>query len=324
MVEESRSTVHGRTPKNMAHIPAGRFAMGGTDFYLEERPVREVEVGEFWMDEHPVTNAEFRRFVKATGHVTVAERTPDAADFPGADPAALVPGSQVFVPTAGPVPLDDWTRWWRWVPGADWWHPDGPGSTPHGRERHPVVHVGYEDALAYAHWAGKDLPTEAEWEYAARGGIDGATYPWGNEFMPRGKVMANTWHGRFPWENLRPHGFDRTSPVRRFPPNGYGLYDVAGNVWEWTRTPWAASHAEPADDQPHCCGPGHEQVGEEDRRVIKGGSHLCAPSYCHRYRPAARQGHAVRSSAGHVGFRCVLRSQLDDGTSTATTSALRS
>lgn len=324
MVEESRSTVHGRTPKNMAHIPAGRFAMGGTDFYLEERPVREVEVGEFWMDEHPVTNAEFRRFVKATGHVTVAERTPDAADFPGADPAALVPGSQVFVPTAGPVPLDDWTRWWRWVPGADWWHPDGPGSTPHGRERHPVVHVGYEDALAFAHWAGKDLPTEAEWEYAARGGIDGATYPWGNEFMPRGKVMANTWHGRFPWENLRPHGFDRTSPVRRFPPNGYGLYDVAGNVWEWTRTPWAASHAEPADDQPHCCGPGHEQVGEEDRRVIKGGSHLCAPSYCHRYRPAARQGHAVRSSAGHVGFRCVLRSQLDDGTSTATTSALRS
>ena len=324
MLEETRSTTLGHLPKNMVHIGAGRFAMGGTDFYPEERPVREVEVGEFWMDEHPVTNAEFRRFVKAIGHVTVAGRSPDAADFPDANPAALVPGSQVFAPAAGPVPLDNWTRWWRWVPGADWRHPDGPGSTLHGRERHPVVNVGYEDALAYARWAGKDLPTEAEWEYAARGGIDGATYPWGNEFMPRGKVMANTWHGRFPWENLRPHGFDRTSPVRRFPPNGYGLYDVAGNVWEWTRTPWAASHAEPADDQPHCCGPGHEQVGEEDRRVIKGGSHLCAPSYCHRYRPAARQGHAVRSSASHVGFRCVLRIHLDEETSAATPSAPRS
>lgn len=307
MAEQTRSTLRGHAPKNMVRIPAGRFAMGGTDFYPEEGPVREIEVGEFWIDEHPVTNAEFRRFVKANGLVTVAERTPDATDFPGADPAELVPGSQVFVPTTGPVPLDDWTRWWRWVPGADWRHPEGPWSTLHGRERHPVVHVGYEDALAYARWAGKDLPTEAEWEYAARGGIEGATYPWGVEFMPRGKVMANTWHGRFPWENQRPHGFDRTSPVRRFPPNGYGLYDVAGNVWEWTRTPWTASHAEPADDQPHCCGPGHEQVGEEDRRVMKGGSHLCAPSYCHRYRPAARQGHAVRSTTSHLGFRCVLR-----------------
>ena len=307
MLEETRSTVHGRAPKNMVRIPAGRFTMGGTDFYPEERPARKVDVGEFWMDEHPVTNAEFRRFVKATGHITVAERVPDAADFPGANPAMLVPGSQVFVPTEGPVPLDDWTRWWCWVPGADWRQPEGPGSTLHGRERHPVVHVGYEDALAYAQWAGKDLPTEAEWEYSARGGFDGATYPWGNEFMPRGKIMANTWHGRFPWENLRPHGLDRTSPVRQFPPNGYGLYDVSGNVWEWTRTEWTASHAEFAEAVPHCCGPSHDQVTEEDRRVIKGGSHLCAPSYCHRYRPAARQGHAVRSSTGHVGFRCVLR-----------------
>jgi formylglycine-generating enzyme required for sulfatase activity len=281
--------------------------MGSSDFYPEERPVREVDVGEFWMDEHPVLNAEFRRFVKDSGHVTVAERAPDPADFPGADPAVLVPGSQVFIPTSGPVPLDDWTRWWRWVPGTDWRHPLGPSSTLHGRERHPVVHIGYEDALAYAQWSGKDLPTEAEWEYAARGGLGGATYPWGDEFMPGGRVMANSWHGRFPWENLRPHGFDRTSPVGRFPPNGYGLYDVAGNVWEWTRSNWTGMHAELVATRPACCAPSHDHVSEEDRRVIKGGSHLCAPSYCHRYRPAARQGHAVRSTTGHLGFRCVLR-----------------
>jgi len=290
----------------MVWVPPGRFMMGSTDFYPEERPVREETMAGFWIDEHPVTNAEFRRFVKETGHVTVAERAPDAADFPGADPADLVPGSQVFMPTPGPVPLDDWTRWWHWVPGADWRHPLGPGSTLHGLERHPVVHVGHEDALAYARWMGKDLPTEAEWEYAARGGLDGAVYPWGDEFMPRGKVMANTWHGRFPWENLRPHAFDRTSPVGRFPPNGYGLYDVAGNVWEWTRSAWTDTHGEPVDTAPACCSPDN-QLGEEDRRVIKGGSHLCAPSYCHRYRPAARQGHTVRSTTSHLGFRCVLR-----------------
>ena len=295
------------SPKNMVQVPAGRFMMGSRDFYPEERPIREVEVGGFWLDEHPVTNAEFRRFVKSTGHVTIAEQAPDPADFPGADPADLVPGSQVFTASSGPVPLDDWTRWWRWVPGADWRHPLGPDSKLDGRDRHPVVHIGYEDALAYARWAGKDLATEAEWEYAARGGLDGATYSWGDEFMPRGKVMANTWHGRFPWENLRPHGFDRTSPIGRFPPNGYGLYDVAGNVWEWTRSTWTSTHAGPVDTMPACCGPGHEHVREEDRRVIKGGSHLCAPSYCHRYRPAARQGHAVRSTTSHLGFRCVLR-----------------
>jgi formylglycine-generating enzyme len=293
--------------KNMVRVPGGRFLMGSDDFYPEERPIGEVEVGGFWVDEHPVTNAEFRRFVNDTGHVTVAELAPDPAEFPGADPDLLVPGSQVFTRTSGPVPLGDWARWWRWVPGADWRHPLGPGSTLHGLERHPVVHIGYEDALAYVRWAGKDLPTEAEWEYAARGGLDGARYPWGDEFMPRGKVMANTWHGRFPWENLRPHGFDRTSPVGRFAPNGYGLYDVAGNVWEWTRSQWTGPHAEPVEVGPTCCTPAREQVHEEDRTVIKGGSHLCAPSYCHRYRPAARQGHAVRSTTSHVGFRCVVR-----------------
>jgi sulfatase modifying factor 1 len=291
----------------MVRIPGGRFRMGSGDFYPEERPVREVEVASLWVDADPVTNAEFGRFAKATGHVTVAERRPDRADFPGASPAQLVPGSLVFAGTAGPVPLHDWTAWWRWVPGADWRHPEGPGSTLHGRALHPVVHIGYEDALAYAGWAGKDLPTEEEWEYAARGGIAGATYAWGEEFMPGGKVMANTWHGRFPWENLKPRGDHRTSPVRRFPPNGYGLYDVAGNVWEWTRSPWTEGHDAASTAMPACCSPQVEHLVETDRRVTKGGSHLCAPTYCHRYRPAARQGHTVRSTTGHIGFRCVRR-----------------
>ena len=225
--------------KGTVLVRGGSFRMGGTDFYPEEQPVRDADVADLWVDEHPVTNAAFRRFAKDTGHVTVAERVPDAADLPDADPELLVAGSQVFVPPAGPVPLDDWTRWWAWVPGASWRHPDGPGSTLHGKDLHPVVHIGLEDATAYARWAGSRLPTEAEWEHAARGGLDGATYAWGEEFMPRGRVMANTWHGRFPYENLAPHGFTRTSPVKRFPANGFGLYDVTGNVWEWTSSAWA-------------------------------------------------------------------------------------
>jgi formylglycine-generating enzyme len=289
---------------SMVLVRGGTFAMGSDAFYPEESPVREVAVDDLWVGEHPVTNAQFRRFVKDTGHVTVAERAPDAADFPGADTALLVPGSQVFTPTPGPVPLDDWTRWWRWQPGADWRHPEGPGSTLHGRDLHPVVHVGYEDAQAYVRWCGKDLPTEAEWEHAARGGLERATYPWGDEFQPRGRVMANTWHGRFPYENLRPHGFLGTSPVRSFPPNGYGLYDVVGNVWEWTNSQWSDKPDE--ESVRACCAPQQETM-EEERRITKGGSHLCAPSYCHRYRPAARQGHAVRSTTGHLGFRCVIR-----------------
>ncbi len=292
------------TRKGMVLVPGGAFAMGSADFYPEESPVREVTVDDVWVDQHPVTNAQFRRFVKDTGHVTVAEHAPNPEDFPGADARLLVAGSQVFTPSSGPIPLNDWTRWWRWQPGADWRHPEGPGSTLNGRELHPVVHVGWEDALAYARWSGKDLPTEAEWEHAARGGLAGATYPWGNDFQPRGRVMANTWHGRFPFENLRPHGFAGTSPVRSFPPNGYGLYDVAGNVWEWTTSRWSNQPVDGA--APACCAPQHE-VTEEERRITKGGSHLCAPSYCHRYRPAARQGHAVRSTTGHLGFRCIVR-----------------
>jgi len=293
--------------KGMVLVPGGTSTLGSLDFYPEERPLRQVTVPDLWVDEHPVTNAQFRRFVKDTGHVTVAERSPEPADFPGADPVDLVPGSQVFVGTPGPVPLDDWTRWWAWVPGADWRHPAGPGSTLHGRDLHPVVHVGYEDASAYATWAGKSLPTEAQWEHAARGGLDRATYPWGDEFIPGGRLMANTWQGRFPYENLAAPGADRTTPVKRFPPNGYGLYDVAGNVWEWTATAWGS--ASETAGRPACCTPG--RLGEADRFVMKGGSHLCAPSYCHRYRPAARQGQAVRSTTGHLGFRCVRPAGAD-------------
>jgi formylglycine-generating enzyme len=282
--------------------------MGSDDFYPEESPVVATTVGDLWVDEHPVTNAAFRRFVADTGHVTVAERSPDPADFPDADPDLLVPGSQVFVPTAGPVPLDDWTRWWAWVPGADWRHPEGPDSTLHGRELHPVVHVGLEDATAFARWAGARLPTEAEWEHAARGGLTSQTYAWGEQFMPKGRPMANTWHGRFPFENLAPHGFTRTSPVKRFPPNGYGLYDVTGNVWEWTSSPWTSTHGVEGAANPvppsACCGP--TPMNEHDRYVMKGGSHLCAPSYCHRYRPAARQAHGPRDTTSHLGFRCVV------------------
>jgi formylglycine-generating enzyme len=300
------TTVERTARHGAALVPGGQFWMGSDQFYPEEGPVRSARVPDLWVDEHPVTNAAFRRFVKDTGHVTVAEQPPESGDFPGADVADLVPGSLVFTPTDGPVPLDDWTRWWRWTPGAQWRHPDGPGSTLHGRDLHPVVHVGFEDAAAYAAWAGRRLPTEAEWEHAARGGLDQAIYAWGDDPAPRGRVMANRWFGRFPWENLHPHGFERTSPVKRFPANGYGLYDVTGNVWEWTTTGWPAS--EPVDDEPSghgCCAPHRSELTEHARRVIKGGSHLCAPSYCLRYRPAARQGQEVRSSTGHVGFRCV-------------------
>jgi formylglycine-generating enzyme required for sulfatase activity len=302
----------------MVRVPGGTFLMGSNDFYREERPVHRVAVGGFWMDEHPVTVAEFRRFVKATGHVTVAERAPEADDYPGADPDLLVPGSLVFRQPAGPVPLDDVRGWWAWVPGATWRRPRGPESTVAGRERDPVVHVAHADADAYARWAGKELPTEAEWELAARGGLEGAVFPWGDELTPRGRTLANTWQGVFPWQSLKPDGCRGTSPVKSFPPNGYGLYDVVGNVWEWTADYFTPRHPDHAGEA--CCVPRDPRVttpepshglGQPDdripRRVIKGGSHLCAPNYCLRYRPAARQGETVETSTCHIGFRCVVR-----------------
>jgi formylglycine-generating enzyme len=306
-----------RVLRDMVWIPGGEFTMGSDAFYPEEGPPRRAAVDGFWMDEHPVTNAEFRRFVAATGQTTTAEVAPTIEEYPDADPALLVPGSLVFAPTAGPVDLRDFRNWWRWTPGAFWRRPEGPGSNVGGRERHPVVQVSYGDACAYARWAGKDLPTEAEWERAARGGLEGKVFAWGDAFAPRGRMMANTWQGAFPWQNLATDGFVGTSPIRSFAPNGFGLCDVTGNTWEWT-SDWYV----PARPQSHargaCCAPdnphqdsaaGGDGSGERiPRKVIKGGSHLCAPNYCLRYRPAARQSEAIDTSTSHIGFRCVVRS----------------
>jgi sulfatase modifying factor 1 len=308
--------------KGMSRVPGGTFSMGSHDFYPEERPVRRVAVDGFWMDEHPVTNAQFRRFVKDTGYVTVAERQLDPEEYPDADPSLLVPGSLVFHKTRGPVDLRNVGNWWSYLPGACWRHPEGEGSNLGGRERHPVVHVAHEDAETYARWAGKELPTEAEWEFAARGGLEGKTYAWGDEFSPRGKMMANTWQGQFPWQNLKTDRYEGTSPVKTYPPNGYGLYDVTGNVWEWTSDYFSIPPSEEATGP--CCIPKNPRVDSAEsshavgqpgehipRRVIKGGSHLCAPNYCLRYRPAARQGEAVDTSTSHLGFRCIARSEKD-------------
>lgn len=300
------SNVSALVNKDMVSLPGGTFAMGSEEFYAEEGPVRDVTVAPFAIDRHPVTVREFRRFVIQTGHVTEAERAPNPAHYPDADPELLVPGSLIFQPTAGPVSLRDPRAWWRYVPGACWHAPEGPGSTVNGRHRHPVTHIAYEDARAYAAWAGKELPTEAEWEYAARGGLAGERFAWGEEIAPNGRMMANWWQGRFPWENLRLDGYEGTSPVGAFASNGFGLFDMCGNVWEWTvdrfTTPAAAATAS-------CCTP---PVPEAiPRNTIKGGSHLCAPSYCLRFRPAARQGEAIDTSTSHIGFRCVVRDRRD-------------
>jgi len=295
----------------MRRLEGGTFAMGSDEFYPEERPVHRVSVDAFWIDEHPVTAADFRRFVRETGYTTVAERPLEAADYPDADPELLVPGSVVFRKTTGPVELNDVRNWWEYVPGAYWKKPAGPGSTINGRDRHPVVQVAYEDAEEYATWAGKSLPTEAEWEYAARGGLDGARFAWGEDEVPNGTRMANTWQGDFPWRNSKDDGFEGTSPVGSFAPNGYGLHDMCGNVWEWTSDFFRMQHDDEVDRP--CCVPRNPRVSAPQsaepipRRVIKGGSHLCAPSYCLRYRPAARQGETVDTSTGHIGFRCVVR-----------------
>lgn len=288
----------------MIWVAGGTFLIGSDRFYPEERPVRRESVRGFWMDAHPVTNAAFRAFVDATGYVTLAERPPDPSVYADADPSLLVPGSSVFRKPRGPVDLRDSRIWWDYLPGADWRHPEGPDSDLAGRDDHPAVHVAYEDAYAFAHWAGKALPTEAEWEFAARGGLEGATYAWGDDFMPDGRAMANTWQGRFPWENLKEDGYEGTSPVHAFPANGYGLYDMIGNVWEWTASLFAP-HA--AGDPAHSCCAASKLDHRFARRVVKGGSHLCAPNYCLRYRPAARQGQSVDTSTSHIGFRCIVR-----------------
>jgi len=300
----------------MALIPGGTFTMGSNAHYPEEAPAHRVTVGPFRMDRHTVTNKEFRRFVNTTGYVTLAEKPANAADYPGAKPEMLAPSSVVFRKADGPIDLRNPYNWWTYVAGADWRHPRGPDSSLQGLWDHPVVHVAYEDAEAYAKWAGKELPSEAEWEFAARGGLEGAEFCWGEELMPGGKPHANTWQGEFPWQNELADGFEWTAPVGSFPPNGYGLYDMAGNVWEWT-TDWYQEHSQ--IDSP-CCTITNPRGGERDksfdprtpdvkvpRKVMKGGSYLCAPNYCRRYRPAARMAQGVDTSTCHLGFRCIVR-----------------
>jgi formylglycine-generating enzyme len=304
--------------REMAWIEGGEFRMGSDAHYPEEAPAHYVRVKGFFVDPCPVTNRQFATFVAATGYHTVAERMPNPADYPGALPHMLKPGSLVFRKTRGPVDLRNLSNWWEWKPGAYWRHPEGRGSSVAGRLDHPVVHVAFEDAEAYANWAGKVLPTEAEWEFAARGGLDDAEFVWGDEFAPESRQMANTWQGEFPWQNLCADGFERTSPVGVFPANGYGLFDMAGNVWEWTADWFSARHS--ADAPKACCIPENPRGGPEagsydqcnpsvriPRKVVKGGSFLCAPNYCRRYRPAARHAQPIDTGMSHVGFRCVVR-----------------
>ena len=296
----------------MVWVPGGTFLMGSDQHYPEEAPAHPVTVEGFWMDRCAVTNAEFRRFVEATRYVTVAEQAPDPAAYPGADPALLVPGSAVFRKPKGPVPLDDPYQWWFTVPGASWRHPRGPQSSLKGLDQHPVVHVAWADVEVYAAWAGKELPSEAAWERAARGGLESAEYAWGDELTPGGRHMANVWQGEFPVRNDVADGYDYTAPVRSFPPNGFGLFEMTGNVWEWT-SDWYQDHGGIAIA---CCsgdapGRGDREASidaPEDgilRKVMKGGSHLCAPNFCRRYRPAARMAQAVDTSTSHLGFRCI-------------------
>ncbi|WP_157007735.1 formylglycine-generating enzyme family protein [Agromyces laixinhei] len=301
----------------MARIEGGTFRMGSAEFYADETPVHERTVAPFGLDLHPVTNEQFGAFVEATGYVTVAERPLDPVDFPGVDPADLVPGGLVFTPTAGPVDLREWRQWWRWGAGASWRHPFGPEASAAfvdslaDRPTHPVVQVSFADASAYAEWAGKRLPTEAEFEFAARGGLDGARFAWGDEEFPGGRLMVNRWQGSFPYRNTGAEGWVGTSPVMTFPANGYGLFDVTGNVWEWTTDFYTARHnppgaeAVPAERRPNLLAAASAEPGSRiPRRVLKGGSHLCSPDYCLRYRPSARSPQADDSATTHIGFRC--------------------
>jgi sulfatase modifying factor 1 len=303
----------------MRRLPGGVFTMGSERFYPEERPVRRVRVDPFWIDEIPVTNRDFAAFVDAAGYRTFAETAPDPADYPGMPVEMARAGSLVFERTDRPVDLEDASQWWAFRFGADWRHPLGPESSIDGLEDHPVVHIAHEDAEAYADWAGKALPTEAEWEYAARGGLDGSEFAWGDELAPGGLMLANYWQGLFPFANQLLDGWERTSPVRTYPPNGHGLFDMIGNVWEWT-SDWYSSPRLPRKAKGSCCVPANPRGARErdsydpcdpniriGRKVMKGGSHLCAANYCQRYRPAARFAQPVDSSTSHIGFRCVIR-----------------
>lgn len=303
-------------PDGMIWIEGGEFRMGSERFYPEEAPLRRVKVDGFWIDETPVTNRQFAAFVAATGHVTTAEIPPDPKDYPGMLPGMERAGSLVFRKSATPVDTSNPANWWAFEFGADWRHPYGQDSSLDGLEDHPVVHVSWTDAAAYARWAGKDLPTEAEWEFAARGGIEGAEYAWGDQLAPGGAMLANFWQGLFPLANTMADGWERTSPVRTYPANGYGLYDMIGNTWEWTQDWWVENRKKGSD----CCvvanprggklkesfDPAQPQV-RIGRKVMKGGSHLCAENYCQRYRPAARHPEMIDTSTSHIGFRCVAR-----------------
>jgi formylglycine-generating enzyme len=292
------------TLSDLVELPGGVFRMGSQQFYPDEGPVHTEQLDVFAIEQHPVTNAQFSEFVASTGYLTMAERPLEPALFPDLAPEELQPGALAFTPTPGPVNLSDWRQWWRWSLGADWRHPFGPKSNIDDKADHPVVQVAYEDAEAYASWASRRLPTEAEWEYAAR--ADGTTtYAWGEEVKPGGELMANTWQGHFPYQNTGAHGWVGTSPVGSFPPNGFGLSDMIGNVWEWTTTTYQARHVTAAP----CCGPSSAtatSVDRNTRKALKGGSHLCAPEYCLRYRPAARSPQSLDTSTTHIGFRCVV------------------
>lgn len=295
--------------EGLVRIEGGSFEMGSAEHYREEGPVRTVRVKPFLISATEITNAQFAAFVEATDYVTTAELGLDPSGHPDLPDTLLKPGSMVFAPPRKPISRLDPRQWWRYVHGADWRHPAGPGSSIAGKADHPVVQVSYEDARAYAKWAGGRLPTEAEWEFAARGGLEGAKYVWGNTYDPVDGWRANTWHGLFPWKDEALDGFSGTAPVKSFPPNGYGLFDMAGNVWELVSDWWAPGHSSLDLTDPR--GPSralavrfsNRAVGP--RRVIKGGSWLCSPNYCARYRPAARQPFETRLGSNHVGFRIV-------------------
>ena len=300
----------------MRWIPGGEFVMGSDHHYAEEAPARTVAVDGFWMDRHPVTNRQFARFVEETGYTTEAEIAPDPSMYPGAPAENLVPGSMVFVGTNGPVDLRDVRQWWRWVPGANWRHPWGPGSSLRKLDDHPVVHVSWADVKAYANWAGKQVPTEAEWERAARGGLNGAEFTWGTRDTTDERLLANIWVGAFPYRNAKPVAIRRTTPVGRFAPNGFDLVDMAGNVWEWTADWWERERFAAESGCP-CCVPSNPRGASETasrdhgtgipQKVVKGGSHLCHRQACFRYRPAARQPQMVDTGMSHVGFRLIAR-----------------